>query len=143
MERAEKMGNACIAGMPEVCGREHLPGAGKKIAWMRALLSERRMACLEELAMIYRYIDGIEDSVVRQVMTLRYVDGKTWQEVARGIGEHDEQYPRRIHDAYLLNCRRYGEGWKRSIRRRKEQTPYGEQNEGNHGETEAVCGLLR
>ena len=50
MERAEKMGNACIAGMPEACGREHLPGAGRKIAWMRALLSERRMACLEELA---------------------------------------------------------------------------------------------
>ena len=49
----------------------------------------------------YAFLGEVEDSQMRQIMTLRYVYGYTWQRVAFEIGETDEQYPRRKHNRYL------------------------------------------
>lgn len=35
---------------------------------------------------VLKYIDGVEDSLVRQALQLRYIEGKTWDEVAKHIG---------------------------------------------------------
>ena len=43
----------------------------------------------------------VEDSQMRIILTLRYVQGFSWQKIAYAIGEHDEQYPRRKHNAFL------------------------------------------
>ena len=56
--------------------------------------------------MKYRYIQSVEDSQMRMILTLRYVRGLTWQKVAYEIGEKDEQYPRRKHNAFLRNSER-------------------------------------
>ena len=52
---------------------------------------------------LYRFIGEIDDSLMRQIMQLRYVNGLTWQQIAFAIGETDEQYPRRKHNAFLQN----------------------------------------
>ena len=74
-------------------------------AAMLARLRERRDArrgrCMELLGALYAFIDDIDDSLMRQIMTYRYIDGETWQGVAFRIGERDEQYPRRLHNRYL------------------------------------------
>ena len=46
-------------------------------------------------------LPAIDDSLMRQIMTYRYIDGDTWQMIAARIGEWDEQYPRRLHNRYL------------------------------------------
>jgi len=72
-----------------------------KIADLRDRMDDRRMDCLEELARLYDFIDSIPDSLTRQIFSLRYIDGLSWQQVAFRIGESDEQFPRRIHNRCL------------------------------------------
>ena len=65
----------------------------------RLALREARCRALEKA--LGDFIEGIDDSLTRRIMALRYVDGMTWQCVAAHIGERDEQYPRRLHNRYL------------------------------------------
>ena len=78
---------------PENCGKL------LEALWRR--LDARRTRCLELIGALYTFIDDIDDSLMRQIMIYRYVDGRSWQSVARKIGEVDEQYPRRQHNQYL------------------------------------------
>ena len=63
----------------------------------------RRLRCMEQLGALYAWIDDIDDSLMRQIVSLRYIDGRTWQQVAESIGERDEQYPRRLHNRWLAS----------------------------------------
>lgn len=47
------------------------------------------------------WIDSVEDSEIRQILTLRFREGQSWQKVAFGIGHHDEQYPRRKFEKFI------------------------------------------
>ena len=60
----------------------------------------------EEIALkaaeIMEYINGIEDVTVREIFMLRYFDGvRSWQKIAFEIGEYDESFVRKKHNAYL------------------------------------------
>lgn len=46
-------------------------------------------------------ISDIPDSLVRQTMTLRYVDGRTWREVASLMGYASEDVPRMMAYRFL------------------------------------------
>lgn len=48
----------------------------------------------------YGFLGEVEDSQMRQILNLRYLEGMSWQRVAFAIGEYDEQYPRK-------KCRRF------------------------------------
>ncbi|WP_035288024.1 hypothetical protein [Clostridium sp. KNHs214] len=93
---------AKITGMP------HAPGISDKvgkyaaeIADLKELLDLNLKKCFYELNRLNRYIESIEDSQMRMIMSLRYINGLSWQQVAFSIGEHDEQYPRRKHNRFL------------------------------------------
>ena len=64
-------------------------------------LAWRRSDCMEGIGALYEFIDDVEDSRMRQILTGRYIEGLSWQQVARSIGEKDEQYPRRLHNRFL------------------------------------------
>ena len=97
LELAAQGGRGRVTGLP---GR---PPAGceeeLRALWRR--LDARRTRCMALLGALYRFIDDIDDSLMRQIMIYRYVDGRSWQSVARKIGEVDEQYPRRMHNRFL------------------------------------------
>ena len=87
-----------VTGMP----RTALPkDADGRLARLRDRLEDRRQRCLDLLGALYAFIDDIDDSLMRQIVTYRYIDGDTWQAVAIRIGERDEQYPRRLHNRFL------------------------------------------
>ena len=67
----------------------------------RLAIAERERRCQTELDKIEHFIAGIEDSKIRQIITLYYVQGLSWQQVAFRIGHHDEQYARRKIDRFL------------------------------------------
>lgn len=62
------------------------------------LNEERR---IWEYRRLYRYIQDVEGTEMRQILTLRYINGMSWQQIAFKIGEQDESYPRRKHNRFL------------------------------------------
>ena len=38
---------------------------------------------------------------MRLILSLRYINGLSWQQVAFSIGEYDESYPRKKHNKFL------------------------------------------
>lgn len=85
---------------PESGGDRARFGAERAAAIAR--MDVRRADCMEELGRLYAFIDDIPDSRLRRIFSFRYIDGLTWRQIAFRIGEYDEQYPRRLHDRYLL-----------------------------------------
>ena len=101
----ETLATSCtsrITGMPHGRGvSDKLAAYTVEIADLRDLIDMNLKKCFYELKRLTRYINGIEDSQIRQILSLRYINGLSWQRIAFTIGEHDEQYPRRKHNAFL------------------------------------------
>lgn len=72
-----------------------------QIADLKALLDLNLKKCFYELNRIDRFIQSVEDSQIRIILTLRYIQGLSWQKIAYAIGKHDEQYPRRKHNNFI------------------------------------------
>ncbi len=68
---------------------------------LRALLADNAVRCTKQYERLLEFILGIDDSLLRQILLLRYVSCKSWQQIAFAIGEYDEQYPRKYHDRHL------------------------------------------
>jgi len=66
------------------------------------LIELKQEQSILEYNRLSRYICEIPDSEMRQIMSLRYINGLSWHQVARHIGEYDEQYPRRKHNVWLI-----------------------------------------
>lgn len=91
-----------ITGMPHASGISDKVGKyAAEIVDLKELLDLNLKKCFYELNRLNRYIESIEDSEMRLIMSLRYINGLSWQQVAFSIGEHDEQYPRRKHNKFL------------------------------------------
>lgn len=95
---------------PQISGMPHTPGVSDKVAQcaaeiadLKALLSLNIQKYWYERNRLERYIAGIEDSLTRQVFTLRFVDGLTWVQVAHRIGGNTEGSVKMICYRYLEN----------------------------------------
>lgn len=71
------------------------------LAAYRAGIEANMSRCYELMAEIEAYINRIEDSGIRHIFKLYYIDGFSWQKVAFEIGGYDESWPRKKHDRYL------------------------------------------
>lgn len=91
-----------VTGLPQIAGGT---GAAARyeaeIAALKVLIEENVKRCFLEVSRLNRYIQGIEDSRMRMILSLRYINGLTWQQVAFHIGESDESYVRKKHNRFL------------------------------------------
>lgn len=102
LELAAQGGVGRITGLPGGGRRMDRTGDfGAMIADLTDRLEARRTRCMELLGALYEFIDDIDDSLLRQIFTHRYIDGETWQQVAFHVGNVDEQIPRKLHNRYL------------------------------------------
>lgn len=53
---------------------------------IRKRIAERIRRCTVEWERIERYVDTVDDSYIRIIMTLRFVDGLSWRAVAAKVG---------------------------------------------------------
>ena len=60
----------------------------EKIASLKNMLIEKRISALEEYIKIEKYIDGIEDSDIRLMFRLRFLDMKNYDEIGRKLSYH-------------------------------------------------------
>ena len=73
----------------------------KEIAKQRELLSRCRLRIAQQITRCEREIAEVPDSVTRQVLRLRYVDGLSWQDVALKMGWRAESTARSIISRYF------------------------------------------
>lgn len=94
-----------ITGMPHVSGVTDSVGKyAAEIADLKSIIELNIQRCWYELNRLHRFIDTIEDSYLRQIFSLRYISGLTWNQVAASIGGNTEDSVRMAHNRYLKSC---------------------------------------
>ncbi len=80
-------GAQVITGMPHGSGVADIVGRyAAEIADLRGIIEAKHQQCLYERSRLERYIADIDDSLLRQIFTYRFVNGLPWEQVAACIG---------------------------------------------------------
>lgn len=64
-------------------------------------LKKRYIKCNDDLEKIQFFIDDIDDDRFKQIIHMRYVEGKTWLDISMFYGSTDESYSRNIFNRCL------------------------------------------
>ena len=96
-----------ITGLPHVGGGDKTGNRAILIAEQRDLIELKVKQSVIEYNRLNRYIASVEDAQMRMILSLRYVNGLSWQQVALHMGLHDEQLPRKWHNAFLKKYEKY------------------------------------
>ncbi len=89
-------------GMPHGTGVSDKVGRyAADIVDLQGIIEAKHKQCLYERSRLERYISDIEDSLIRQIFTLRFVDGMSWRQVADSMGG------RNTPDGVRMTCERY------------------------------------
>lgn len=109
LDELESLATSCtskITGMPKNPSvTDKLSKYVAEIIDLKGLIDLNIKKCFYELNRLNRYIESVGDSEMRLILSLRYINGLTWQQIAFSIGEYDEQYPRKKHDRFLAKCK--------------------------------------
>lgn len=65
------------------------------------ILALRSRQCQAMALRIERFIADIEDSRIRQIFELRYIEGWTWEKISGVLGAANESYARNLHNKFL------------------------------------------
>jgi len=78
---------ATITGLPRTSGvADKLAKYAIEIADLKALLDLNLKKCFYELNRLNRYIQTVDDSQMRMILSLRYINGYSWRQIAFSIG---------------------------------------------------------
>lgn len=77
---------AQISGLPALGCISDKTAIAAEIADSQAIIEAKLQLAIVEYRRINQYIAAIEDSYIRQIIALRFVDGLTWFQVAQHIG---------------------------------------------------------
>lgn len=87
MPKAPSVGNKVESTVVRAIGLEEaLKRKGDAIRDIETLISARQTLCLLERKRLEDYIAGVDDGFLRQVFTLRFINGLPWEQVAESIG---------------------------------------------------------
>jgi len=76
-----------ITGMPHAFEVSDKVGEyAAEIADLRGIIEANIQRCFYELNRLNRYIASVDDSLLRQILSLRFVSGLPWQQVAASVG---------------------------------------------------------
>ena len=99
----ESLATSCtanITGMPRANGISDKIGKyAAEIADLKSLLDLNLKKCFYELNRLNRYIQSVDDSEMRMILSLRYVNGLCWEQVAASISVYASgDSVRKAHD---------------------------------------------
>lgn len=72
-----------------------------ELAGIRETIRAKQERCLDERRRLETYIAGIDDSMIRQIYTLRFISGLPWAQVAASLGGGNTA------DGVRMICKRY------------------------------------
>lgn len=92
-----------ITGLPNGQGVSDKIGSyATEITDLRALIDLNLKKCFYELNRLDRFIQSVEDSEMRIILTLRYSQGLSWQQIAQSMGvSGDGSTERKKHNRFL------------------------------------------
>ena len=99
--KAENLSQS-LSDMPSAPSKENrLERYVAEIADLSAILDAKEVQCIHERSRLLRWINDIDDSLTRQIFTLRFVNGCNWVQVAASISDS-------YTDGYVKNlCYRF------------------------------------
>lgn len=86
LEAAATSTASAISGLPHAGTISDKTALAAAIADSRAIIEAKQRTAVAEYNRLMRYIAGVNDSVIRQILSARYVDGLSWQAVANKVG---------------------------------------------------------
>ena len=105
LEELEQASDSCsssLTGMPR--GTEISDRVSRyacQIHDLKLQIEQGIMRCFAERARLERFIQEVPDSEMRMILSLRYVNGMSFQQIAFSIGYQDESVPRKRHERFL------------------------------------------
>lgn len=92
-----------MGGMPSSRKKSDKVGQyAVEIAEQKSLIQEKIRKCIYLQNRILRYINSIDDSLIRQILTERYIELKSWRQIAFIVGGgNTEESVRKIHDRFI------------------------------------------
>ena len=98
--------SAKVTGMPGGAGISDKTAIAAEIADSRAIVQAKAEQCIHEYNRLCRYIAGVDDSLMRQILQYRYISGLNWTQVAMRIGGgNTPDSVRMAHDRFLKRQR--------------------------------------
>ncbi len=106
LEELETIATSCtakITGLPHGTGiNDKIGNYAAQIADLKGLLDLNLKKCFYELNRLDRYIQSVDDSEMRIILTLRYSQGLSWQQIAEIMGTlGDGSTERKKHNRFL------------------------------------------
>lgn len=86
LETAATSSSAKITGLPHVQSLGDKTAIAAEIADCRAVIEAKNKLCIIEYNRLMRYVNGIDDSQMRQIISLRHINGLSWRQVAMSVG---------------------------------------------------------
>ena len=87
LEARAAPGAQVITGMPHgIATVDKVGDCAAEIDDLRGIIKAKHQQCLYERNRLERYINEIPDSVTRQIVTYRFINGLSWAQVAACIG---------------------------------------------------------
>jgi len=109
--KLEELETAATSATAKITGLPHVGGVSKKtenyailIAEQRELVELKIKQSIIEYNRLNRYISSIDDSFIRQILSLRYVNRLSWNQIAHHIGGNTADSVRKAHDRFLSRC---------------------------------------
>ena len=107
-KRLRELKEASTSITPKITGLPHLSGISDKtaiaaeIADCETVIEAKIQLSVVEYNRLNRYIAGVDDSLIRQILSFRHINGLSWPAVARCIGRgNTADSVRKLHDRYL------------------------------------------
>ncbi|WP_458862329.1 DUF1492 domain-containing protein [Acidaminobacterium chupaoyuni] len=94
-----------IEGIPTISPQQKTAEIEREIELLKEQIAQNLKKCFRMVREMQEFIDGVGDSEMRMILSLRYLNGLTWSQVAFSIGEYDEQYPRRRNNRFFKEQR--------------------------------------
>ena len=95
LQELEALATSCtshITGMPRASGiSDKLSMYTAEIIDLRGLIDLNIKKCFYELNRLNRYIASIQDSQTRMILSLRYINGLSWLQIAFSIGGNNTE----------------------------------------------------
>lgn len=86
LETAATSTTSKITGLPHVSGISDKTAIAAEIADVKAIIEAKKIQAVAEYNRLNRYIASVDDSLMRQILALRHIDGMEWDRVASSIG---------------------------------------------------------
>jgi len=94
--------SARIDSMPWLGGPKDLIGdLVPQLSDLRDHLAKSRARAMDECSKLQAFIAEIDDSQIRLIFTLRYLDNLSWHQVAWRLGGNTADSVRMVHNRYL------------------------------------------